>query len=263
MRAKINKLSKGIFDKNVPELELSEGMIEGTVQTDGVLSGSFVIKSAREAHGVLYTDTSRIILHETSFAGKNTEIHYEIDSTGMPAGEKLKGCIWIISDGGEFTLPCEIQVEAPFAMTSMGKIRNTFHFTNLVRNHYEEALRLFLDSEFADIFLDGSPRERTVYEGLVKSSSPDMALEEFLVFINKKSRILLTADETKKEYSDFKESAGGSITLTKSSWGYLPIEVEADGDFIHLEKKSFTTDVFSGSIYQLPYTIEEKKDELW
>lgn len=259
MRAKINKLSKGIFDKNVPWLELSEGIIEGTVQTDGVLSGSFLITSAREARGVLYTDTGRIALQETSFAGKRTEIHYEIDSTGMPPGEKIKGCIWIISDGGELTLPCEIQVEAPFAMTSMGKIRNTFHFTNLVRNHYEEALRQFLSPEFADIFLDSNPRERTVYEGLVKGSSAEMALEEFLVFINKKSRIVLTVDETKKEYPDFKASVGGSVTLTKSSWGYLPIDVKADGAFIRLEKKSFTTEVFSGSVYQLPYTIEEKR----
>lgn len=259
MRAKINKLSKGIFDKKVPWLELSEGMIEGTVQTDGVLSGSFVIKSTREARGVLYTDTNRIALQETSFVGKQAEIHYEIDSAGIPAGEKIKGCVWIISDGGELTLPYEIQVEAPFALTSMGKIRNTFHFTNLVRNYYEEALRLFRSQEFADIFLSNTPSERVVYEGLIKGSSADMALEEFLVYINKKSKIMLTVDEAPKEYFDFTHSVGDTITLTKSSWGYLPIEVEADGEFIYLEKKSFTTEIFAGSVYQLPYTIEETK----
>lgn len=259
MRGKINRLSKGIFDKNIPELEISKGLIEGTMKTDGVLSGSFVIKSAMEASGILYTDTGRIVLKENTFAGKSAEIHYEIHSTGVLPGEKIKGRIWIISDGGEFTLPCEVQVEAPFALTSMGKIRNTFHFTNLVRNHYEEARRLFQSPEFAEIFLTGNPREKNVYQGLIKGSCVDTALEEFLVFINKKSRVYLSIDEEKKEYADFEHSVGGKITLTKSSWGYVAIEAEADCDFIRLEKTQFSSDVFSGSIYQLAYTIEENK----
>lgn len=259
MRGKINRLSKGIFDKDIPELEISKGLIEDTMKTDGVLSGSFVITSALEARGMLYTDTGRIVLKEHTFCGKHAEIHYEIHSRGMLPGERIKGCIWIISDGGEFTLPCEVQVEAPFAMTSMGKIRNIFHFTNLVRNNYEEAKRLFCSPEFAEIFLTGNPQAKNVYEALKKGSCADTAMEEFLVYINKKSRIFLSVDAEKKEYDDFEHSQGGELVLTKSSWGYVPIEAEADGAFIHLEKKQFSSEVFTGSIYRLAYTIEEEK----
>lgn len=259
MKAKISRLSKGIFDKSIPDLELSAGMIEGTVQTDGVLSGSFLIKSLNdlEAKGVLYTDSRRIVLKNTSFVGKQAEIFYEIHSDGMAAGEKIKGFIWVVSDGGELSLPCEVQVEAPYAMTSMGKLRNLFHFTNLVKNHYEEARRLFQAPAFAEIFLEGNPKIKAVYEGLIKSSCVDTAMEEFLVFINKKSRVLLTIAEETQEYTEFEHSLGHEITITKSSWGYLPIEVTAEGDFLRVSKKSFSSEDFTGSIYQLAYTIEE------
>lgn len=259
MRGKINRLSKGIFDKKAPELEISKGVIEGTMQTDDVLSGSFMIKSAQEARGILYTDTGRIVLREKTFAGRNTEIHYEIHSKGIFPGKKIRGCIWIISDGGERTLPCEVQVEAPFAMTSMGKIRNIFHFTNLVRNNYEEARRLFASPEFAEVFLSESPGEKNIYEGLVRGSCTDTAMEEFLVAANKKSRVYLKAEEEKKEYTDFEHSTGGELVLTKSTWGYVEIEAQTDCEFLCLEKKRFSSEVFTGSIYRLAYTIDERK----
>lgn len=259
MKAKISRLSKGIFDKVVPELELSAGKIEGAMCTDGVLSGSFLLKSrgGQEAKGFLYTDTGRITLKETSFIGEEAKIHYEISGRGMAAGDKLKGTIFVVSDGGELRLPCEVQIEAPFAMTSMGKIRNLFHFANLVKNHYDEAKRLFLSEDFADIFLPGNPHARAVYEGLKKSVCPDTAMDEFLVSVNKKSRVFLSIPEDRIEYMEFSHSLGGSITLTKSGWGYLPIEAEADGEFLRLEKTALSSEDFSGSVYQLAYTVEE------
>ncbi len=261
MKAKISKLSKGIFENSVPELELSVGSIEGAICTDGILSGSFLIRSlsGQEARGLLYTDAGRIVLKETSFIGKQAEIHYEIHGNGMAAGEEFKGCIYIVSDGGELKLPCRIQVEAPFAMTSMGKIRNLFHFANLVRNHYEEAKRLFLSSDFADIFLVTNPHACAVYEILKDSVCTDTAMEEFLVSVHKKSRVMLTIGEDRQEYPEFEHTVGNTITLSKSGWGYLSIEIKVDGDFIKLERNTLTSGDFSGSIYPLFYTIEEDK----
>lgn len=259
MKAKISRLAKGIFDKHVPELELSIRNITGTISSDSVLRNSFLIRSEKETKGVLYTDTSRIVLKETSFIGTYAEIHYEIHGNGAAAGSKIKGFILIVSDGGEIAIPCEVQVEAPYAMTSMGKIRNLFHFANLAKNYYEEAKRLFFSSDFADIFLTGNPYARAVYEGLKKSSCQDTAIEEFLVSVNKKARILLSLDRDRLEYVDFKASLGSSITITKSGWGYLAVEIEIDGEFLHIDKKKFTSEDFSGSIYQLFYTIEEDK----
>lgn len=261
MKAKINRLSKGIFDENIPDLELSTGMIEGTVRTDGVLSGSFVIRSQndQEARAVLYTDNSRIVLKNSSFMGRQTEIVYEIHGEGLAAGKTIRGVIWIVSDGGEISLPCEVQVEASYAMTSMGKLKNLFHFTNLVKNRYEEARRIFQKPDFAEIFLKDNPKARTVYEGLIRSSCADTAMEEFLVFVHKKSRVFLTIAEEKKEYTEFDHSLGDAITLTKSSWGYLPVDAAAEGEFLNIGKNHFSSEDFVGGMFSLDYTIEEKK----
>lgn len=259
MKAKISRLAKGIFDKTVPDLEISTGMIEGALQTDGVLSGSFRISSlnGQEAKGVLYASTGRIRLKESSFVGRHAKIHYEIHSAGMAAGSRIKGFIWVISDGGELTLPVEIQVEDPCVMTSMGKIRNLFHFTNLVRNHYEEAGRLFVAGNFPEIFLEGDSRARAVYEGLVRSSCTDTAMEEFLIAMNKKSRVMLSLTGESAEYEEFEHSAGGSMTLNRSGWGFLPVRLEADGMFLRLQKTEYSSGDFSGSVLEIPYTVEE------
>ncbi len=261
MRTKISKLAKGIFDKTIPELTVSVEIIQILLPTEGILLGNFSIDSQNgiDARGLLYSDSAYLVLKESSFIGKHTTIHYEAHARGIKPGKRLKGLIQVVSDAGELAIPYEIIVEEMYINSSMGKIKNLFHFTNLVKNHYEEALTLFFSPEFSRVLLAGLPREQTIYETLCYGISPNTAMEEFLVCVNKKSRIVLLLEQDRQEYLDFTQTIGDQLEIKKDTWGYMEIEVYTDGDFILLERSQFTTEEFAGNSFTLSYQIEESK----
>lgn len=261
MKAKIEKLAKGIFEQDALELQVSISSIEGAIQTTERLSGSFLIseRSQRLIEGFIYTGNTRVSLSQTKFQGTEIEIEYQIHGKGLLPKETVKGEIEIVSDGGEVSIPYEIKIEAPYALTSMGKIRNLFHFTNLVRKNYEEALKLFYAPEFPDIFGAKIPKIRATYESLIKGVSPKVALEEFLGFISKKQRVSISLEEEQKEFTDLQEAEGDCIVLRKDGWGYLEIDIAKEGDFIQLSKKKITTEIFNRNIYEYHYVLKEQE----
>jgi len=261
MRTKISKLAKGIFDKTTPELTFSVETIRILLPTEGVLFGNFSIDSQNgiDARGLIYSDSSYLALKDTSFIGKHADIHYEANAQGIKPGKKVNGMLQIVSDAGELSLPYEITVEEQYMESSMGKIKNLFHFTNLVKNHYEEALSLFFSSSFAAILLPALPKERNLYETLCKGSSPKTAMEEFLVCVSKKSRIVLSLEKEREEYLDFKQTIGDTLIVKKDTWGYTEIDAIAEGDFIRVDRPRFTTEEFLGNRFELSYQIEENR----
>lgn len=261
MRAKVSKLARGIFDKITPEILFSVSIIDGKIQTGGILHSSFTITSQNdlELRGLVYSRNPRVHCKEKSFIGKEATIHYEISGIGSEPGDKIKGDILIICNGGEFTIPYELVVESAYIETSMGHIRNLFHFTNLVQQDYEEALKIFCSKDFAPTFLLHNQEQRSTYEGLLKGSSRKVALEEFLVYVNKKPRVELGVRDREIEYLDFQTSIGDKLLIHKNTWGYLDIEAETEGGFLVVNKKVFSTDDFAGNTYELPYFIDESK----
>ena len=60
------------------------------------------------------------------------------------------------------------------------------------------------------------------------------ALEEFFLALGVKEPIELTLSAAKKTYEYPSEVLTDKITLRKNTWGYIYIELKADGDFIEL-----------------------------
>ena len=258
--SKINRLARGIFDKAVPELEISETKIEKDIRTDSRYTGSFAVRSVNdvEARGVVSSDCYRITIKNPTFIGMQAVINYEVNAEGVAGGEKIQGTVFIISNGGEQPLPFEFTVTEESVDTSLGVITNLFHFTDLVQNSYDEALALFCSEEFAEVFLKYEPKLRTVYEGLMNGSSKKLALEEFLIYINKKNRIKLRISDTVKQYDSLTGNFADKLVLRKENWGYGEITISAEGDFIHLTKKNITTEDFAGNTYEIKYLLEKE-----
>ncbi len=261
MRAKVSKLARGIFDKITPEILISVSIIDGKIQTSKAIYNSFTITSQNdlEMRGLIYSSNPRVLCKEKSFIGKEASIHYEISAVGCEAGDKIKGEFLIICNGGEFTVPYELVVESAYIETSMGPIRNLFHFTNLLQKDYEEALKIFCSKDFESVFLLRNQEQIGIYEGLLKGNSKKVALEEFLIYVNKKSRVELEIKDTEIDYLDFQTSIGAKIDIYKNTWGYCEIEADTEGDFLFIQKKQVTSDDFAGNLFEFPYFIDESK----
>ena len=261
MKDFIEKLSLGVCEYNNPELCASVSEIEVELNAGTINPFEFNISSGNNVpiKGIVYSTNEKLRIINPTFYGVNIVIKYEINVENVCEGEIIKGNINIISNGGEITIPFTVNVDEKSVETTMGKIKNLYHFTNLVQSSYDEALSIFKSRRFPKIFLHDDFYLESVYEGLIESSDINLAMEEFLIAANKKQRVKISLADTQKQYTNLTENYKDSVTLSKASWGYGKIQVVVDGDFITGYRKSLTTLDFAGNSYEFDYLIDVKK----
>lgn len=261
VRLKINKLARGLFSGNIPEIILSERRIEKNLNADRHYNGYFSITVVNDVdvRGMVCSDNYRVTICNKTFAGKQAVIGYDINTRGLALNDKIQGSISVICNAGEMSIPFEFGIEEESVTTSMGEAANLFHFTNLVQHSYDEALTLFDSAAFCDIILKDNPRYRSLYECLMGSHMPKSAMEEFLIFVNKKKRVNFTLSDTRREYDNQGEDFADKLIIQKENWGYAELSFSAFGDFVRLMKSGVTTEEFAGGVYELPYLIEYQK----
>lgn len=257
MREKIESMAKGIFKYDTPSIllledEIVKGVVAGTSYT-----GSFTIKNTKQTKmkGLLYSSSKLLTLHTDKFTECENVITYEFDAMNLNIGEVIKGFITVVSDCGEIQIPFQIHVEAPYFDSSIGKIKDLTHFTNLAKIDPLEALRLFKSPEFERIILQYESKYKIIYKELVKSKVPSGGMEEFLIAVHKKLPVTITTDKNKVSYDLEKESIKDKIVLTKDNWGYGEYKITTDAPFITLEHKIIWADNFINNNYALEYIL--------
>ena len=261
MKEKIERFARGDFEYELPSLQVSVEEIVIRVEAGKQYEGSFTIGNSaqRIMKGLLYSSNRLLTLSQTSFIGKEINITYRFDATYLKPADIIEGKIVIICDCGEITLPFTAHLEAPAINTSIGKIKNLFEFANLARMDWTEAKKVFRSEDFERIILNNEEKYHIIYRNLLKSISTSQALEEFLIAVNKKSRINLCVDKTLLEYNVQNEDIFDKLILTKDHWGYAEIRVSTDAPFILLEQKFLWADRFIGNNHQIPFTITAAK----
>ncbi len=258
MKEKIERFSRGDFEYELPLLQFSEEEIELTVEAGKIHEGSFTISNSagRRMKGFLYSSNRLMQPMEEEYDAAEQTIAYQFDAANLKAGDEICGQFHVISEFGESSLPFCIRIEASYCMSSMGKLKDLFQFTNLARIDWSDAKRVFKSEDFERVFLTGEARYRLVYRNLIKSISTSQAMEEFLVIIRKKQAVRLEIDRTQVEYQLADEKLTDKLTLTKNQWGYAEIRVSTDIPFIQLEQKFLWSDRFTGNTHQIAYSID-------
>ncbi len=260
MKEKIERFSKGDFEYELPFICLSEDEIKITVETGKKAEGSFIISNStgRPMQGVVYSSHKLMHVEDSCFMGIENIIHYQFNATFLGDGEVIDGELSIISDCGEKMIPFTIQTQGSYYMSSLGKIKDLFQFTNLARMDWSEAKKVFRSEDFERVFLNNEDRYKFIYHNLIKSISTSQALEEFLIAIHKKAVIRLNIDKIALNYQVSQDLIVDKLILTKNNWGYAEIRVSTDVAFIQLEQKFLWADRFIGNNYQVSFTIDPK-----
>lgn len=258
MKELIGKLSRGTIEYNLPELEVSVTTIEENVEAGSKCNGSFEIFSGNgmELKGIIYSTDERFRILNDQFIGKDNVIRYEISGEHMERGEKIKGRLQIVSNGGEMFIPFSINIIEEGLPSSIGDIYNLYHFINLVKQEYDEALKMFLNPAFERIILKGDIASGCLYRGLISGYDKRKALEEFILSIHKKQQVSFALSDEKREYDSLEESYGDIITITRNTWGYAEVDITSEGEFISDYKSKITTDDFAGNNYELSFLID-------
>ncbi len=257
MKNKIQKFSKGDFRVKRPEVIFEETNLVLIIGEGEVYRGSFLIKSNNDSaiRGLVYPSSFRVRFKEQGFDGNPARVEFTYDGRGLRPGHVEEGKFTVVCSGGEYELSFTAIIEKPYVMTTYGKVQNTDDFRKLAIKDFSEAGRLFRSRAFYDILKYENERIFYLYDNMRKWSLGEQALEEFLVGIKQKECIFLTLPGEGMFFEDINESTKGTISVMKNTWGYMPIHIETEGDFLRVNRTEFTTDDFVGSNFELEYFV--------
>lgn len=246
------------FSDKKGKLSFSVDFIEMAFDVDEIREGSFVVTncSPTPMKGFVMSDCPRMKCREVSFEGDEAEIFYSFDSTGMEPSDVVKGDFQIISDKGEYLLSFQAKMEPGYLYSSLGHIKNLFHFTNLAKTNWKEAVSLYYSDRFTELLAGSDVAYRTLYRGLSALPYNEQCMDEFLVAIKKKERVVYSVEQTKIILGEVKEELYREIELHKNGWGFVSGTLETETPFIVLEKHSFTEDDFIGNTAKLPFYVD-------
>ncbi|MCR5410028.1 MAG: DUF5717 family protein [Lachnospiraceae bacterium] len=246
-------------------LALSIKRIEETCLPRSLAMGSFVINASEcESIAFMLRASHRCIkLDRTDYSGELPEggisIVYEIDSHGFDPGMVFKGFISVVSDQGEDRIPVTLSIVREEIMSSKGPLRNLFHFTNLAKEDFNEAVELFYTENARRIF-EGGDRETffkyRAFSECEKKGRKYEGLEEFLIETGKKNPVLLSFAEQSVMRRNPEEDVYVTVTVRKSGWGYPGFTLKATDDFISLEKNEYTLEDFEGNFAEISFYIK-------
>lgn len=261
MNEKIDGFSKGIFKYARESITFSVDRLIINAEEGSVYTGSFSFKTSVEGNieVSLCCDDFLMKLNNAHYSKGEGDVDFSYDATYLSLGTKRTAVIHFISNVGEFDIYADITVVKSSFTTSLGKISDLFQFAGLARTSTQEALKVFLDERFKDVFIKDNKEERLVYESLIKSASGEHAMEEFLLYVKKKMPVKFTCEKQGLEYHLARRAVKDHLIIRRSSWGCVDAKVSVDGSFVTLEKDIISESDFVGGSYELPILIDPGK----
>ncbi len=262
MREIINRLLEEKFDHDQGVLSFSTEKEELNLVKGEVREGSFTMTitgSKRPSEGYISATGDGMSVLNREFQGNEITVGYRFDSKGMEEGDVIQGEFVVVSNKGEYYLPYVVIIEHKVLLSSLGPIKNMFHFTNLAKTNWEEAVSLFYSPDFIKIFGEGEKDYLAYYTLLSAIPMREQNVEEFLNVIHKKQKVeyFFKEDQFRVDAPvGFKEC---EIEIDKSGWGFVSLEVSSDQDFIFLEKSRIELSDFEGDVCNYKLFVESSK----
>ena len=258
MRRVIDRCADGFFDYDCGKLLFSTARIEADIPQGQLFEGNFVLSSedGRDFSATIYTSCMRLVCRNDHVEEEpSATIRFVFDSTGLEPGDVVKGDIQVVSNAGEYYLPFVISISYGIVQSSLGNVRNLFHFTNQAQVNWDEAVDLFYSSNFPQVFGGNDRIHFDKFRGLSNNPKDPQAVDDFLVAINKKRPVTYSVDRMNYEYTDVSDNVESEFILHKSTWGNIDVALSTDVDFLRLEKDRLSVSDFIGNDHLIKFTI--------
>lgn len=261
MKGIVEQYARGEFKVDRPVVAISVSRIELNIEAGTVYDGEFSVDTTNSCPVKLMVYDSRYILDFKShtYVGRKNTVCYSFDARGLEQGKSFKGHINIITDGGEFLIPYNITVTAPYIQTGDRKLEDLFQFASYAEENWEDAIRIFGSEDFVRTFIGRDEKLRRVYDTLGLSLSIGQAMEEFLVYTHKKRALTLSVAQNDLLVEMPKELVRASVLITKNTWGYTSTKIASDCDFLIPETNILKWNSFDGNTFELTFLIDPQK----
>lgn len=259
MRERINRLAMGIVDTAKPKVIWTPDAIEETIRTNTTVRRELFIgtEGGGSVKGLVYStsDRVRVFADHASFGGVRNRISYEVDTSFMEAGDEIDGMFNLVTSCGEIEIPYVFKVDLAESGSVLSGLKTPEDFARLAEKDGDTALRLLDYPDFLEAPFMQDPHVRAVYECLKGHGSRQCFLEEFLNGLGVKAPFCIFFGEEQKSYENPSGHIQDAIEIRSKGWGYISLEAEADGDFIHLLKRTMTQEDFKDGVCSLPFQI--------
>lgn len=261
LKDKIKFFSKGDFQIKRPEIIFPKTHLVLKIGEGEMYHGEFIIENQADGdiRGLVYPSSLRVKCREQGFEGNPVTVRFTYDGTDLQPGHVENGKFTVVCNGGEYHITFSAIIEKPFIETSIGKIQDLRGFKKLAFANFQEAQKIYRTRDFYELIKYDENKVKNLYHNMRKWNLDEQGLEEFLVGIKQKEKIFLTLEQVERVYKNIEEDAIDHLIIRKNTWGYLPVKVEVECDFIQLDKNRFTTHDFRGNEYEFPYTIISSK----
>ena len=261
MRQAAEEILNGKFNVDNGSLDFSCPRIDISLHADTAAEDFFTVygPAGHMTEGRVVSSDLRMECLTQSFGGSQDEIHYRFDAHGMEVGEEVRGAFNIISNQGEYYLPYTVTITPQTVVSGLGDIKNLFHFTNLAKSNWEEAVKLFYSDEFQAVFEGNDRQYYAAYKGLSAIKGNEHNMEEFLLEINKKKPVEYIPEETEIKIEDPLEQTRYALVVNRNGWGYTHLRVETEGEFLRVEEDNVSDASFLGNIYRVYYYVDREK----
>lgn len=240
-----------IFSTSKIEHELSVGQkLEGILELEE--------QNGLKMEGYVYSSNFRMHIDNPIIDGSTASVHYTFDTLGMNASDSVKGNLYIITDRGEYSVGFNISIQRENIESSIGSIKNLFHFANLAKSNWQEAIDVFANPQFAAILTGNDSKYINLYRGLSKKGNKNHNLEEFLIGINKKQKIEYVVEQDSFHYSNPRENIRQTVKIDKNGWGYTFISVKTTGDYISCNRDRILEADFDNNSYTLEFCVNRE-----
>ena len=243
------------FGREVKPLSFSCDVISCAMSADSEQFGSFYIMGEKDTRGFIYCTDLRFQLKESVFSGGSSEIPYKLSSRGLEPGDVHKGVVFVVSDHGEYEIPFEIVILSEIPGSSLGDIRNLFHFTNLAMTDWKTACDMFYSKAFVNILSGNDAQYITAYRALSVYSGNQFNMEKFLQIAHKKVAPTYSFDCNEIDLDISETDQPGEIIVRREGWGYSKLTVSVQGDFLENDTELISADDFEKNEAVIGYHI--------
>lgn len=259
MRKRIKQLARGKFEYAKPILAFSEELVDLQVIEDKEYQGDFLITCTNHIpiRGIVYSTNPRMECLTPQFEGEEVRIRYKFHSAGLVDGETEKGEFVIVCNQCEYSLSFVVQISKLYADSSIGQIKTLYDFSCLAKENWSEAYQLFYHKSFSNIIKEKEVKEAMIYRGITATRPSNQNLEEFLIAIGKKNKILFEVEQRSYEFYEITETFQNKLEIKKDGWGFLSLNISSDSEFIRPMRNHVESEDFIGSTYQLAYYIDK------
>lgn len=261
MQEMIQDIVQGKIEYERGSLDFSVAEIEIVMEKRETVEGSFTIYApeGKMTEGYVISSDNRMVCPETHFVGAQDEIAYCFHGEMLEAGQTVTGNFKIISNHGEYVLPFKVMTQEAVLQSSLGPIRNLFHFVNLAKTNWQEAVKMFYMPGFINILAGNDSQYIPLYKSLSGVPMSAHNMEAFLANVGKKKPVELFPDITSIKLDDPVADARYQFAISRNGWGYARMRIETEGDFIYVDEHQITEEDFLGNIYPVYYYINCSK----